>query len=415
MTIPRVKQALWRVRAPSKPSTGPEWMSYSFLAEAEKCPRAAFLKHSNYEELWDKPGYPKRPNAAAVAGSVVHSAAEKILRQLIADGVSTTRSTAAAQSMRSLGGFSAVLSSAFEKAVEKEAANPRFTEFELTLRKQIEARLPRMREALQEILADRQLLASPSSVALASSTRRGDHQRRSLSPGTHFEVDLRDTVLMWKGRVDMLTLSEEGCSISDIKTGQPDDSHRLQLLIYALLWSADSDLNDHQTPVISLQIGYGAGVTTVKVPTQDESSALRADLSKRTFQIRQELSLPVVPAKPCPSNCGYCDVKLLCDDFWIAVPTMASPADRFRDIELILTRQESDSVWVATTTSVKVDSQKGEVLIKRPSEGVSFWAELEPRCKLRLTDAMVTYGQPDEKPLISITAFTEPLLIPAGL
>ena len=408
-----MKQALWKVRTPSKPSTGPEWMSYSFLAEAEKCPRAAFLKYSDYEELWDKPGYPQRPNAAAVAGSVVHSAAERILRQLIADGVSTTRSTAAAQSMRSLGGFSAVLSSAFEKAVEKEAANPRFTEFEVTLRKQIEARMPRMREALQEVLTDRQLLASPSSVEWASAPRRGDHQRRSLSPGIHFEVDLRDTILMWKGRVDMLALSEEGCSISDIKTGQPDDSHRLQLQIYALLWSADSDLNSRKMPVISLQIGYGAGVIAVEVPTQDESSALRADLLKRTLEIRQELSLPLVPAKPCPSNCGYCQVKLLCDDFWITAPTMASPSDRFRHIELILDRRESDSVWVATTTSLKIDSQKTEVFIKRPSQGVAFWAELEPGFTLRLTDAMITYGQPDEKPLISITAFTEPLLIQA--
>jgi hypothetical protein len=410
-----MKQALWKVRAPSKPSTGPEWMSYSFLAEAERCPRAAFLKYSDYEELWNKPGYPQRPNAAAIAGLVVHSAAERILRKLIADGVSTTRSTSATQSMRSLGGFSAVLSSAFEKVIEKEAANPRFTEFEITLRKQIEARMPRMREALQEILADRQLLASPGPVAGASLPHQGDHQRRGLLPGTHFEVDLRDAVLMWKGRADMLTLSEEGCSISDIKTGQPDDSHRLQLQIYALLWNSDSDLNHHQTPVISLQIGYGAGVLAVEVPTQDESSALRAELLKRTLQIRQELSLPIVPAKPCVSNCGYCQVKLLCDDFWITVPTMASPADRFRHIELILTRQESDSVWVATTTSLRADSQKGEVFIKRPSDGVSFWAELQPGFKLRLTDALVTYGQPDERPLISITAFTEPLLIPAEL
>jgi CRISPR/Cas system-associated exonuclease Cas4 (RecB family) len=389
-------------------------MSYSFLAEAEKCPRAAFLKDSDYGELWDKPGYPQRPNAAAVAGSVVHAAAERILRQLIADGVSTTRSTAAAQSMRSLGGFSAVLSSAFEKALEKEAANPRFTEFEFTLRKQIEVRMPRMRESLQEILADRQLLASPDSTAGASLPRRGDHQRRSLLPGTHFEVELRDAVLRWKGRVDMLTLSDEGCSISDIKTGQPDDSHALQLQIYALLWSADSDLNSRQTPVTSLQIGYSAGVVTIEVPTQDESSALRAELLKRTRLIRQELSLPIVPAKPSPSNCGYCQVKLLCDDFWIAMPAMLSPTDKFRHIELTLTRQESDSLWVATTTSLKANPHKDEVYIKRPSERVSFWAELLPGIKLRLTDAMVTYGQPDEKPLISITAHTEPLLISAA-
>ncbi|WP_429631174.1 PD-(D/E)XK nuclease family protein [Tunturiibacter psychrotolerans] len=271
-----------------------------------------------------------------------------------------------------------------------------------------------MREALQEILADRQLLTSRGSVvAGASVPRGGDHQRRALSPGTHFEVNLRDADLMWKGRVDMLILSEEGCSISDIKTGQPDDSHQLQLQIYALLWSGDSDLNHRQTPVISLQVGYGAGVTTVEVPTRDESSVLRADLLMRTLQIRQELSLPIVPAKPCSANCGYCQVKLLCDDFWIIAPTIASPADRFRHIELVLTRQESDSVWVATTTSLEADFKKSEVFVKRPSERVSFWAELKPGFKLRLTDAMVTYGQPDAKPLISITAITEPLLIPA--
>jgi hypothetical protein len=122
-----------------------------------------------------------------------------------------------------------------------------------------------------------------------------------------------------------------------------------------------------------------------------------------------------VPAKPCLSNCGYCQVKLLCDEFWTAAPTLAAPADRFRHLDLILTRQESDSVWVATRTSLKVDSQKSEVFIKRPSEGVAFWRELTTESKLRLTDATVTYGQPDETPLISITAFTEPLVIQAEL
>jgi hypothetical protein len=414
MTILREKQPLWKVRTPSKPTLGPEWMSYSFLTEAEKCPRAAFLKYSEYEQLWDRPGYPQRPNAAAVAGSVVHSAAETILRRLIADGVNTTRSNAAAQSMRGLGGFSAVLSSAFEKVVEKEAHNPRFREFELTLRKQIEARMPRMREALQEILAGKQFLSGAVSVAAASAAPTTEYRGRSISLGTHFEVDLRDKVLMWKGRVDMLTLSEDGCSIFDIKTGQPDDSHGLQLQIYALLWTADSDLNRNKTPIAGLHIGYGAGVTAVTIPSQNEFSALRADLIKRTLQTRQELSLSVVPAKPCLSNCSYCQVKLLCDDFWACLPIVAAPADRFRHFELILTRQESDSVWVATATSPGADGQKGEVFIKRPSDGGAFWSELKPGFKLRLTDAMVTRVRLDEKPLISITAFTEPLLIPTG-
>ena len=96
------------------------------------------------------------------------------------------------------------------------------------------------------------------------------------------------------------------------------------------------------------------------------------------------------------------------------MPAMLSPTDKFRHIELTFTRQESDSLWVATTTSLKANPHKDEVYIKRPSERVSFWAELLPGIKLRLTDAMVTYGQQDKKPLISITAHTEPLLISAA-
>ena len=171
--------------------------------------------------------------------------------------------------MRGLGGFSAVLSSAFETVVENEADNPRFREFELTIRKQIEARMPRMREALQEVLADKQLVSGRVSVPVRSAAPPTKYQGRSLSLGTHFEVNLRDKVLMWKGRADMLTLSEEGCSIFDIKTGQPDDSHRLQLQIYALLWIADSDLNPERIPTTGLHIGYGTGVLAVEVPSQD--------------------------------------------------------------------------------------------------------------------------------------------------
>ena len=249
---------------------------------------AAFLKHSDYESIWDKPGYPPRLNAAAVAGSVVHSAAEIILKQLKTDGVDSTRSNAAAQSMRKLGGFSAVLAEALNDVVQKEGANPRFTEFKTAFLKQMEVRMPRMREALQEILADRRLLPSAGSGAFASVPRQSGSQRRGLWHGTHFEVDLRDAGLMWKGRVDMLILSEDGCTITDIKTGQRDDSHRLQLHIYALLWDADGELNNRHTPVISLQLSYGAGVVFVNLPTQDDATALKEDLLERTIRIRQE-------------------------------------------------------------------------------------------------------------------------------
>lgn len=243
-------------------------------------------------------------NAAAVAGSVVHAAAEIILKQLITDGVGNTRSNAAAQAMRKLGGSSIVLSDALNDAVRKECANPSFTESKTTFLKQMEARMPRMREALQEILANRKVL--PCAGAFASVARQSDPQRRGLWHGTHFEVDLRDAGVMWKGRVDILVLSDEVARLRTSRLGKPDDSDRLQLHIYALLWDADGELNRRYTPVISLQLGYGGGVVFVNLPTQDDSTALKKDFLERTIRIRQELGRPVVPARPSPENCRYC-------------------------------------------------------------------------------------------------------------
>jgi hypothetical protein len=132
------------------------------------------------------------------------------------------------------------------------------------------------------------------------------------------------------------------------------------------------------------------------LPTQDDSTALKEDFLERTIRIRQELGSPVVPARPSPENCRYCQVKLLCDEFWASVPATASAVDRFRDIEALLVRQESESIWLANTYSLKADAQKLEVLIKRPSEGAAFWSELSPGTRLRLTDVMVTYGEHGE-------------------
>jgi hypothetical protein len=89
-----------------------------------------------------------------------------------------------------------------------------------------------------------------------------------------------------------------------------------------------------------------------------------------------------------------------------------TPADRFVHLELNLINQESDLIWIATTNSLRSSSQNDKVFIRRPSEGTPVWANLQPGSKLRLTDAAITYGQQDEPPLVSITSYTEPLLIP---
>jgi hypothetical protein len=218
MTLQTTKTDLWMTRYPSEKATAPDWMSFHFFTEAERCPLSVSLKHSWYRTLWGRQGYPNRPNAGAFVGIVVHAAAELINKSMLASGVSSASDPRAMATLRTLGGYSQVLSTVLEYLIGKERGNPRYAQVETSMVRSLRTKIPQMREMLQQILATRTLFSdSPPQTNSAQKAANPAFQepRFPLAIGTHFEVVLKDSELMWTGRLDVIVVSNDNCTISD--------------------------------------------------------------------------------------------------------------------------------------------------------------------------------------------------------
>src|SRR5208282_6846346 len=88
----------------------PDWSSFWWLIEVETCPRRVALRTANYPALWDRTGYPPKPNVAALLGQIVHAAVGTITTTLRSRGVASVRDADAVSILRELGGFSQVIS-----------------------------------------------------------------------------------------------------------------------------------------------------------------------------------------------------------------------------------------------------------------------------------------------------------------
>jgi PD-(D/E)XK nuclease superfamily len=405
---------LWTTRNPTELSDAPEWMSYHFLRDAERCPLAASLKHSWYRKLWDRRGYPNRPNVGAYVGIIVHAAAELIVESMVAAKVSSATDFRAMATLRTLGGYSKVLSSLIDDLIDEESGNPRFVQVGPSMLRSLKSKIPQMREVLQQLLATRNWQSDSTSakrVAGRGTSHSFQGQRFPLSVGTHFEVSLKDRQLMWTGRLDVVVVSNDCCSISDLKTASPEAEHHEQMRVYAMLWNGDGELNPKQTPLSALELVYGSGLVQVPVPIAGELEGLRTEIASRTNAIRNDLSLVTVPAKPSRENCRYCQVKLLCDRFWSDLRAFGSNADALSNVVLITEEARSDSTWFARISSSDSSLDSGRVILKKFDGGNLFWSEIKPGITLRLTDALVSLREPDELPLITLTMLSEALFM----
>ena len=251
-------------------------------------------------------------------------------------------------------------------------------------------------------------IARTSETTHEATTHAVDRRRFRLGQGTHFEVELRDKQIMWKGRADIITLSAAGCSISDLKTGSPSDHHQEQMLVYSVLWDGDQELNESQVPISDLRLCYSSGSIFVSVPPKADMSEIRAKLNKRTIQIKEEIESEIVPARPSIDNCRYCQVKLLCDDYWIS--SARDESEHFRDVELVLQSARGGSMWEAKLISVSGRPTE-EVILRRSQSDLPFWNDFREQMRIRLTDVFMTPRAADELPLVSLTTFSEALIL----
>src|SRR5262249_25261105 len=196
----------------------PEWMNVHYFVRAERCARSAALRYARYATIWDRNGYPDKPSIAAASGTVIHIAVAHLVTELARRGCTSTSDSTFCSALKELGGYSNVIADAISDVETALTLNPRFQPIRELFLATLRRRMPAFRESIQLQLSRLKWVAYSRAAVLPDSH---DHPRSKfrhpLGPGSHFEVEIRDPVLKWRGIADLLELTVSSCAITDLK------------------------------------------------------------------------------------------------------------------------------------------------------------------------------------------------------
>jgi hypothetical protein len=310
--------------------------------------------------------------------------------------------------MKDLGGYTRVVNDCIDLVLERVADNPRVQPVLEFVSRSLRGQVPQLRTQAQTMLCQVQF----SEISASKSDGRTYSAREPLSFGVFPEIDLRARQIGWKGKADLLVLSPCDCQIIDFKTGVPNDSHRFQIQVYALLWTRDAELNPDARRPERLVLAYAGGNLEIITPTNSELDALESDIVARREAAIEAVSLHPPEARPTPDNCRYCGVRQLCDEYWTADTQRRMSRElgelRFADIEVTITGRHGPSSWDAQI-ELSRDAPVGTHAVIRTNGEVNF----RPDERARILNAAVTIGDADEEePLvITIGTFSEIYLV----
>jgi hypothetical protein len=229
-----------------------------------------------------------------------------------------------------------------------------------------------------------------------------------LTAGAFSEVELRASRIGWKGKADLLVLSEQACEITDFKTGLPNETHKFQLQVYAVLWSLDDELNPTGRLIDRLVVAYEGDDVEVAPPTVAQLAEFEKDLMARRTAAQAALSARPPEARPSPDNCRTCGVRQLCDKYWTVtegrqvVAMGTSPI--FSDVELTIGRQHGPTSWDAVVV-LSPFVQAGKPALLRIPQPV----ELRPEMRVRVLDASVALDpeRNDQPMIVTLGTYSE--------
>ncbi|WP_210417748.1 PD-(D/E)XK nuclease family protein [Bythopirellula goksoeyrii] len=323
-------------------------MSFSTLLELESCPRRWALKWAEYSGLWEGRGYPLLPVQSSLEGTVVHRAIGRINAAISAKGCTSVRDASAVTALRELGGYTVVIKECIIEGLRSYATNPRALPVLETIRQRLTARLPELRSLVQ-MHVSRLTLGdqAPNTTRLRKS--RSPMGRRPLVDGTYTELEVRDAAIGWQGFIDFLSLSATVCEIRDFKTGSPKPADNLQISAYAVLWSADAELNPTRRCANRLILSYSQHETEIPAPNDEAMAVLREELRQRTATALESIAQELPDARPGVDNCAFCPVRHLCDEYWNWLPNssavLETPQPYFSDVEVTLTGRHGPLSW----------------------------------------------------------------------
>jgi CRISPR/Cas system-associated exonuclease Cas4 (RecB family) len=379
-------------------------MTVTSYEEINTCPRQWALSKADYPDLWRGQGYPPKLQVHAVKGSAVHLAVETITKKLILAGCPSVQDPRAANVLKELGGYTKIVTDCIQRVLRRFADNPRSTRLMDGAERTLRGQTPDLRMRVQSILA--RLRLPPLPEAPEHSSAASAKVRRPLAIGAYPEVELRAPSIRWKGKADLLVITDKHCEITDFKTGAPDEAHGFQVQIYALLWSLDDELNPTRRTASRLVLAYPAGDVEVCPLSEDQLRAFEKDLLERRESAETALAMRPPEARPTLESCRYCGVRHLCDVYWSQDnrPDRLDFEARFSDAQLRILRRHGPMSFDAVLEST-TDSGTGKSALLRVQESL----ELEPGTRFRVLDAGIAVDADDaaQPVIVTLAMFSE--------
>jgi CRISPR/Cas system-associated exonuclease Cas4 (RecB family) len=296
--------------------------------------------------------------------------------------------------LRELGGFTAIVLSSLERALQSYDGNPRAAGVLDGIRHRLAARVPELRSRVQRFLTRINPECRVGGSAKAVTHPEGE-SRQQLLHGSYAEVELRAGQVGWRGIADLLTLSSTRCEIRDFKTGASKQEHEFQLRVYALLWSRDRELNPDGRLADRLVLSYDEGDAEVSAPSEEELRRMEDELRRRTAQALADLQVDPPEARPSPENCAYCPVRHLCEEYWLWHARQGSNNESartgFGDVQIKCSGQHGPSSWDGVVESGPHLKVGGPILLR--TANLRF--EVHPGQHVRLLNVHVNV--PDEE------------------
>jgi CRISPR/Cas system-associated exonuclease Cas4 (RecB family) len=369
------------------------------------CPRRWALSAADYPDIWAGRGYPAKIQVHALRGSAVHLAVEMITKNLVRAGCPSVQHPIATLVLKELGGYTKVVQDCIDRVLDRFTENPRGARLLETAGRTLRGQIPDIRIRVQSILT--RLRLPPIPQGQEQDRTAGSKVRRPLTAGAFPEVELRVPRIRWKGKADLLVISDQVCEITDFKTGAPDEAHKFQVQVYALLWSLDGEINPTHRLADRLVLAYSTADVEVAALSQEQLH----EFEKHLLQLREgaEAALSVRPpeARPTPENCRYCGVRQLCDEYWVPsnrLPNSTNPQARFSDVAIKILRRHGPMSWDAV-----IERSPGIATGKSALLRIQDAVELQPGKLVRILDAAIAVDPDDEgQPVIvTLAAFSE--------
>lgn len=392
----------WRVVTPATWPALPAEMSVSTYAEIEECPRRWALSSAEYPELWGGRGYPPKFQVAALAGSVIHLALEIIMKQLMRAGVPSLSNPSAPQVLRELGGYTRVVEECVERILKRYVDNPRAGTLMEHAQRTLRGQVPTLRARVQSMLSRLRLPNSaPPAPAASVPKSGGTPPRLPLVNGIYPEVEVHANSIGWKGKIDLLVISDDACEITDFKTGATDEAHKFQVRAYAVMWRFDDELNPSGRVVDRLVLAYENQDVDVAPPSAPEIDEFGRELLARRQGAEAALAAHPPSAHPNTETCRYCGVRQLCDAYWASATQVVSDDGRFGDIELKITGRHGPTSWDAVVMRARDLPARTPVLLR-----LQQFDEFKEGTRVRVLDGGLARDSEDD---------TAPAIVTLGL